>query len=333
MVTAQGVHPDSFEYRWVAAVIRATEQRAAVASRWNGQVFIEPEHAGSAQEDGSFGVSQEILDLAGRAYRGEQLDDDELDTLRAGVATTVHEAKHLTSWPGDLSAPDAAQLHAPDVVSLEEGLAEEFAQQNTDDVIRDIGMDQVVPGLAGREQDDSSPAYTNATEQLVNGLAELGKADPEYVRQNLSATGRAQRWNASADFLISKRLNGLMPEEHRAAVRSQLVAAMRTQFAPVRALHESDRDEVSKAIAGHRQGGQTVAAVQGTLERIETHYREWHAGQAAQAQPQAQQGDVDHLRQFLQDEPTVRLGTAPATEAATGERHQVRPRRGFGVAD
>ena len=177
MVTAQGVHPDSFEYRWVAAVIRATEQRAGVASRWNGQVFIEPEHAGSAQEDGSFGVSQEILDLAGRAYRGEQLDDDELDTLRAGVATTVHEAKHLTSWPGDLSAPDAAQLHAPDVVSLEEGLAEEFAQQNTDDVIRDIGMDQVVPGLAGREQDDSSPAYTNATEQLVNGLAELGKAD------------------------------------------------------------------------------------------------------------------------------------------------------------
>ncbi len=358
MVMATGVPPDTFEYQWVAAVVRATEQRSGVASRWNGQVFVEPEHAGSALEDGGLAVDQEILDLVAKAYRGDELDEDEIGTLREGVATVVHESDHLTSWPGDLQAPGVPELYADDVVALEEGLAEDFAQNTVDDIIRDIKMDQVVPGLTGREQSDSSPAYTAGTDQLVEGLAQIGKVDPAYVRQNLRATGRVQRWDAAAEFVINQRLNGLVPDEHRSAVRGQLVDAMRTQFAPLKALHDSDRSDVDKAIAGHQLGRQTVAALNGALNHERDRMSEqprvqegpeisadrWEAERAAKgdetglaamakveaalARVEAKYGkqDVAQLQKFL-DGPAVGSQTVQAKAGAAHRPHE-RPERG-----
>jgi hypothetical protein len=311
-VPAATIPPDTWAYQWVATVIRATEQRAGVRSRWNGVLYVEPEHAGSAQEDGSFGASAEILELAAKAYRGEPLSEDELDELQDGVQTLVHETKHLCSWPGNVESADTPPLNAPDVVALEEGLAEDFAQQNVQGVIHDIGLDQVAPGLVDREPDDSSRAYTAATDRLVEGLAELGGTDPAYVRQNLSATGRVDRWHAAAEFLINQRLQGLMPEERRAEVRGELIEAMRSNFAPLKALHDSELDGVSKAIQSDRIGQQTHAALAGTLSRLESQYR---GGEGLTQGPEA--AEIAHLQRFVG---TYTDRDRPGVDDGLGER-------------
>lgn len=323
MVIAKGIRPDTFEYQWVAAVVDAVARRTGVPSRWNRELFEEPlpGNAGSALESGGLTVDREALDLVVKAYQGHQLDDDELETLRQAVTTVSHEAKHLTSWPGDLNAPDAVGLYEPDNVSLEEGLVEDWAQNTVDDVIRDIGMDQVVPGLTGHQPDDTSPAYTAGTDGLISGVSELTGASPEYLRQNIAATGRAQRWSATAQYLVEQRLGDLVPAEHRDAVRGQVMDAMRTQFAPLKALHDSEQSDMSKLIAGHQIGQQTVASLTTTLDGIENHYREHQQQAALQVDP-----EVAQLRKFL-DQPSANHAPVQAVDSPTTTPDNVRPLR------
>ena len=106
----------SWEYRLVAAVVYAVEQRAGGAAagartRWNGRLVEEqdPDFVGAAEEDGSLSVSvAQVLEPLRRARDLDRpLTDDEAWELRDAFATLTHEAAHLLARFGDPDAPDA----------------------------------------------------------------------------------------------------------------------------------------------------------------------------------------------------------------------------------
>jgi hypothetical protein len=333
---------DSNEYRWVASVIQSVSKLSGTTSRWNQELYEElrPHASGWAMDDGGMTVNAaQVFTPVAQAYTADRpLTEDELEQLRDAVLTVAHEARHLIHAFGDENTAGAVPAKSADALILEEGLTETWALNNLDAVIRDIGLHKVQPDVLRTESVNGYPAYTAATDELVRGTAELAELPEEQVRDTLEKTDRSQRWAAVADLVIDKRLAGLMPPQHRDHVKTQLVNAMRPQLNGLGAVQSNkDLPEETKTTAGQQSGQRVTAALGAVTADIEQHYRDWYAEQAAQPQQvepqQAQQADVRHLRQFLQDEPTVRLGTVPASEAATGERPHVDPRRGIGMGE
>ncbi|WP_328329352.1 hypothetical protein OHA70_05840 [Kribbella sp. NBC_00382] len=288
---------DSPEHAWVSSIVRSVEKLTGRPSRWNGDLYEEtrPEAAGSALDGGGMTINPtKVLAPAGKAYgAGRQLDEDELAEARDAVLTVVHEAKHLSNPLGDENAPGATPVHSADTVALDEGLTENWAHENVDDVIQDIGMDQYQPELLNTESIDSYPAYTSATDELVRGTADVTGLSQSQVVDVLEQADRTQRWAALADLVIDERLADVLPEEDREAVRTQLVQTMRPHLGDVVATEESEvLTDLEKRIGGHRNAEDAVTGLSTTTAGLEEQYR--NAG----AQPQ-QSAEVDHLRKFL----------------------------------
>lgn len=291
------ITPERFEYQWVASVVRAVEERTGKKSRWDGKLNEEPfaHKVGAAFDGGGLTVSEEhVLKPLREAYAGGELTDDQVEAARDAAVTVVHEALHLVDEFGDEEAPGAVPIRAPEEVALDEGLNETRTHRIVDVVIQDIEMDAAVPGVLDAETVDSYPAYTAATDELVQGVAFVSAKQPEEVRQLLEDTPRAQRWGAVADVVIDERLgDGLMPEAHRDHVRGMLLQAMRPEFASVvSAQHSEVQSDFGKTIAGHQAAQRTVTALSTTLDGVENHYRDWHRSQAVDQlsrQPEGQQ--------------------------------------------
>jgi hypothetical protein len=340
-VIGQPVPRDSNEYRWIASVIRSVEKLSGTPSRWNGELHEEllPGAVGSALDNGGMTVDvAEVLRPVAHAYTADRpLTEVELLQARDAVLTVVHEAKHLTHALGDESNPGATPLSSADALVLEEGLTETWAHQNVDAVINDIGMGEVQPGLLEVESFDSYPAYTAATDEVVRGAAEVSGLRSSHVRSALDHAPRTQRWAAVADLVIDQRLADVMPAEHRDVVRTQMVQAMRPHLGDIIAVQKSkQQSDVGKSIAGHQSAQRAVIALSTTTAGIENHYRDWYRQQAiAQAQPQAQAEDVQHLRKFLGQQPPGRVSGAHAAEASSTPDNvrQLQPRRGQGLGD
>ena len=114
-----------------------------------------------------------------------------------------------------------------------------------------------------------------------------------------------------------------------------MVQAMRPHLGDIIAVQKSEQQsDVSKSIAGHQSAQRAVTALSTTTAGIENHYRDWYRQQAiAQAQPQAQAEDVQHLRKFLGDQRPGVTGGEQATEASSppASLRQLRGRGNDGV--
>ncbi|MGC4937948.1 hypothetical protein [Kribbella sp. DT2] len=297
MSAGRPVPRNSYEYRWVASVIRSVEKLSGLPSRWNGELFEETERfvAGRILHDGSLTVSaDEVLKPVALAYTaGRPLDKAELSALREAVLSTVHEAKHLTHALGDQSAPGAVPVYSRDAQALEEGLTEHWAEENLDAVIKDLELDKVQPGLLEAETEKGYPTYTAATDEVVRGTAEGSGLAEGQVRRALEHADRTQRWAVAADLVIDGRLATVMPPQHRDHVRTQLIQAMRVQFREI-PVARPDELPSEQSVTAARQGAElAMAALSATTTGIENHYRDWYRRQAAVGP------EVDHLRKLL----------------------------------
>ncbi|QNE18566.1 hypothetical protein F1D05_12440 [Kribbella qitaiheensis] len=272
-------------------MIRSVEQRTGSPTRWNGRVFEELDAGilGSAHPDGTMTVSRgRVLDPVRHAYTGGRpLTDDENYRLRDAAATVAHEAVHLSSRFGDESAPGAYPAQDRAALALEEGQAEHWVHRNLDDVIADVGLDRVSPGVLTQPGVDAYPAYTPASAELNSGIAARTAQSTDQVATQLIGTERAQRWNMAADMVIDHRLGGLMPESHRDAIRAAVVAPMRAEFerlATVRA--DPSATSAQKATLASDAANYAISGIDQVVGHAEQYYKNWYQQQAAQQQTQ-----------------------------------------------
>jgi hypothetical protein len=319
--------PRSPEYQWVARVIRSVERRTGAPTRWNGTVYEEENQhfLGAAHPDGSMTLNlAKVLDPVRIAYTaGRPLSPDEEFRARDAVVTVVHEAAHLCSRPGDEAVRGSHPAHDAAGRTLEEGLIENWAHENVDSVIYDVGLDRTAPGVLNHRGTDAYPGYSGAARELVDGLARRsGQLSSDQVARQLVRTDRSQRWNAAADLVIDNRLAGLMPEEHRQTVRHQLVAPMRMAFAAAQAMQQ-DRSLVGavKRVRSRRATTSALGALDAAVARIEQHYRDWHW-------QQAQQPRQDVEQQTRREQERGEFQPAPYREGRKRKRRWILPQGG-----
>ncbi|RZU19042.1 hypothetical protein EV645_1248 [Kribbella rubisoli] len=292
------IPPQSWEYRLVAAVVYAVEQRAGGGrpggprTRWNGRVLEEtdPENVGSAHPDGSIAVSvRQVLDRLREARDLDRpLTDDEAWLLRDAMDTLTHEAAHLMARLGDMSAPEAYPYDAA-AAAYDEGRTEQWTKRNLDNIIIDVfadaGLEKVEAAVLAQPGVDAYAAFSPAVRHLDKAVAERSGLTSAEVTQKLMCADDSQRWNVAVDLMIDERLAepGLMPEAHRAEVRKQLVAPLRESLSGLAAVEADEslgRDQ--KAEAGTKAAQQAIAGLDTELNRIERKYRIDNAQRAQQ---------------------------------------------------
>jgi len=329
----------SWEYRLVAAVVYAVEQRAGGAAagartRWNGRLVEEqdPDFVGSAEEDGSLSVSvAHVLEPLRRARDLDRpLTDDEAWQLRDAFATLTHEAAHLLARFGDPDAPDA---HPFDDASEadNEGRTEHWTHRNLDAVVLavfpDAGLEHAQEAVLSQVNDDAYAAYTTAARQLDQALAERSGLTSAEVTQKLMCADDVQRWNVAVDLVIDERLGkpGLMPEAHRAEVREALIAPLRASLADLVAVEADESLSDDEKSAESEQAAQNaIAGLDHELDRIERRYRvekaqraQQQAGRPGTRRTQAVRQAQDRLSPDLERLRAVTSGQAPAAGATS----------------
>ncbi len=358
--------PRSQEYHWVATAIETAGRLSGQTSRWNKRVYFELSGLeGAAGPDGGMSVSDAtVLQPLRRAYAGEQLTPDELSQLRDALVTLTHESLHLCH---DLQNADGAVRLSAAELALEEGLAENWAQQNVDDVIRGMNLDVQNPALLTQKQVDAYPALQAGTTTLVDGVATLSGLENEEVVRRLRAANATERFGVIADLVIEGQ--GGRPE-----LRAQLERTLQEKFAPVLTV-EQDRsiDSATQAERGAEIGTLAVAELKQALTEPETAQPQqepqvqlswedqvlaWQKEQAQAAQPPAEQTfeqqvlawqkqqqpvaqdtrveSVAHLQKFLDQGQAGRVEGEQVAKAPADPRHLLArrdPRRDFGMAD
>ncbi|MFC6162826.1 hypothetical protein [Kribbella jiaozuonensis] len=335
------ISPQSWEYRLVAAVVYAVEQRAGgrggPRTRWNGRVLEEtdPENLGSAHADGSISVSvANVLDQLRKARDLDRpLTDDEAWLLRDAMDTLTHEAAHLMAPGGDMTAPEAYPYDDAAAAS-DEGRVEQWTKRNLDNIISDVftdaGLDKVEAAVLAQPGLDAYAAFTPAARLLDRALAERSGLTSAQVTQKLLCADDAQRWNVAVDLVIDEHLAepGLMPESHRAEVRKQLVAPLRESLSVLAAV-EGDESLGSdqKAEEGTKAAQNAIAGLDSALNRIERKYRIDNA-QRARQQAQRPASRVNQAVRRAQgnlppDLKRLRALTAPQAPASGATRRPV----------
>jgi hypothetical protein len=332
-VTDVELSPQSWEYRLVAAVVYAVEQRGRAAgsprTRWNGRVVEESDFDthGVAHEDGTMAVSvQEVLvPLREARDLDRPLTGDEARRIRDAMDTLTHEAAHFLARPGDMDAPDAYPYDEA-AAAFDEGRVEHWTKVNLDlvvnDVFADAGLDKVTADVLAQPNTDAYPAYTAAVRHVDNALADRSGLSSAEVTRNLMCADDSERWNRAVDMVIDKQLveTGLMPEAHRAEVRRQLVAPLRQSLSEVNDIQSATYlGREQKGPAAEKQAQNAVAGLDRELNRIEGHYRGWIA-QHAQQQSQrsgSQLASQGQLSPDLQRLLAVTSGQSPAAGATS----------------
>lgn len=333
------ISPRSWEYRLVAAVVYAVDQRArgvgyGPRTRWNGRVIEEtdPSTLGSAHGDGTMSVS--VPDVIAPLLQARDLDrpltDDEAWRIRDAMDTLTHEAAHFLAQQGDMTAADA---HPYDdaAAAFDEGRVEHWTKVNLDlvidDVFTDAGLDKVKDQVLAQPNIDAYPGYTAAVRHIDKALAERSGLTNAEVTQKLMCADDAQRWNVAADMVIDKQFvePGLMPEAHRAEVRRQLLAPLRQSLSDVADIQSATylgRDQKAGAAGKAAQNG--IAALDKEINRIERHYRIAIAQRTQQESQrpesrlnQGARNDQQQLPPDLKRLQAVTGGVAPAAGATS----------------
>lgn len=309
-------------YDWVRQVVEAVERRTRTLSAWNGEIYVEtdPRVLGGAEADGSMTLTiADVIEPIRRIHSGVQLSDGDIEAARDALATIVHEAAHLSTRKGDPSLAGAhPPLDAPGE-ALDEGLTELWTRDNVDDVIQDMGLDQVEPGLLDAPVNNSYPAYTAATQGLIDSLARSTGTPSERLTEQIRRTDLSQRWSAIADLVIDRHLAGLMPAADRPVIREDLANRLRAEFARAQAIQEDpDADDVAKTQEGLHVGQRAANTLDLEVSRLQDGYRNrqrWAARSTEPAQaPDGQRNgrpaapEVERLRRMVG-------GGAPAAQA------------------
>ncbi|HET6738752.1 MAG TPA: hypothetical protein VFH76_07460 [Kribbella sp.] len=282
------IDPQSWEYRLVAAVVLAVDQRfggtaAAPRTSWTGLLLEEPDPdlLGTAGDDGSMSVSvanvlaplREARDLDRPLTGGEALE------LRDSIGTLAHEAAHLVTKAGDHTAPDAYPYDSA-AEADNEGRTESWTHDNLDQIIGDVfpdaGLAHVTADVLSQESIDAYPAYTAAARDLDRGVAARSGLTHQQVTQKLMLTDDADRWNVMADLVIDERLAkpGLMPESDRADVRRRLIAPLRDALSGLEAVQDDELLDSSRQSDLSAEAAQkAIAGLDRELHRIERSYR------------------------------------------------------------
>ncbi|MFI5697521.1 hypothetical protein ACIA58_37030 [Kribbella sp. NPDC051586] len=288
MTTDVEISPQSWEYRLVAAVIYAVDQRvggnaAAPRTHWNGLLLEEtnPDFLGSAGDDGSMSVSIEnVLEPLRKARDlNRPLNGGEAWELRDAMGTLTHEAVHLLAELGDQNAPDAYPYDSA-ATADNEGRTEHWTHVNLDDIVRDVfpdaGLEHAEASVSSQTSLDAYPAYTPAAREFDRALAARSGLTSSEVTEKLMVTDDSQRWNVAVDLVIDERLAkpGLMPEAHRAEVREQLVAPLRDSLSGLEAIEADDSlGSDDKSTEATKAAQKAVAGLDQELNRIERRYR------------------------------------------------------------
>lgn len=348
--------PRSQDWARVAAVIRTVASRMEQPqTRWNGRIYLELSSAeGAAGPDGGMSVSDAtVLQPLERAFRGEELTPAELYNLRDALVTLTHESLHLCH---EVQDTDGNVRFSAAERAFEEGLAENWAQDNVHHVIQALHLDVRYPELLTQPRLDAYPALQAASKELVGGVATLTGREPGEVGRLLQGTRSNERFGVVADLVIEARRDEITGDV--AELRGRLEQALQEKFAPVLAVEGDDLE--GKAARGAEVGRLTLAEVDRVLtapapsETVEPQHvpRTWeeeilawqqqqqqHAqaaqqAQQAQQQPaaqtwedevlawqrqQAQQpaGDVSDLRKFLDDQRPGLGGGANIADASS----------------
>ncbi|MER7247940.1 hypothetical protein [Kribbella sp. NPDC000426] len=339
---AAEISPQSWEYRLVAAVVYAVEQRVRGSvdgprTRWNGRVLEEtdPETVGSAHGDGSISVSvEQVLDRLREARDLDRpLTDDEAWLLRDAMDTLTHEAAHLMAPRGDMSAPEAYPYDAA-AGAYDEGRTEHWTKRNVDkviiDVFADAGLEKVEAAVLAQPGVDAYEAFTPAVRVLDKAVADRSGLTSDEVTQKLMCADDSQRWNVAVDLMIDERFveTGLMPEAHRAEVRKQLVAPLRESLDGLAAVEADDSlGSDQKAEKGVQAAQNAIAGLDQELNRIERKYR-IEKTQRAQQEAQRPGSRLNQaVRQARGDLPSdlkrLRALTAPQAPAAGAAKRAV----------
>lgn len=271
--------PGTWEYEWMARVISLVEQRSGRSSNWNGKLYEEPlPAAGHFDRDGSLAVNRTyVLEPARVAVS----TDDRLSFRQgaeAGQAAVlaVDLARLSLSTPGDDTLPGATKLGSLEDLALEQALADRWAEHHADEALLEdigIGWDQGVYANTGPR----FPAYTTATDTMMHSLSGHTGVPVTELRATIEQTGRAQRFTAIADKIIDNKLDGLVPDDHRAEVREALAGPVRREL---RGLTMTELSQLthpgSKLDWGHESAEWAMTELGANLEDIESHYRGWN---------------------------------------------------------
>lgn len=292
------ISPETWEYRLVAAVVIAVDQRfggtaAAPRTCWTGAVLEEsnPDYLGTAGDDGSMSVS--VVNVLEPLRKARDLDrpltGGEALAIRDAIGTLAHEAAHLVAESGDPTAPDAYPYDSAAEID-NEGRTEYWTHDNLDNIVRDVfpdvGLEHVVPDVLSQESIDAYPAFTSAVRDIDRALADRSGLPREQVTQKLMLADDAQRWNVAADLVIDARLAqpGLMPEADRGEVRRQLVAPLRAALSGLEAVDADDSlNDGQKTQASIRAAQKAIVELDRAVDRVERKYRIDNAARVQQA--------------------------------------------------
>jgi len=125
-------------------------------------------------------------------------------------------------------------------------------------------------------QSPAFPAYTTATDRLMNSVGGVAGMGPEKLRDLVESTERPQRFNAIADAALDSQLGELVPESHRDQLRQDLTGPLRRGL---RGLTMTEMSELthpgSKQTWGERSAERTVHEFIGNLADVVDHYESW----------------------------------------------------------
>lgn len=304
--------PASAEYQLVARIIGAVSDTVGRPNWWNGRIVVEPgtDDVGRVWPDGTVELQRDAtLAPITRALAGDRLDERGLATVVNAFTTAVHEGAHLVHRDGD--EREGHQVDAPDAIALNEGLIERWTHEHVDDVLHRAGVDRIVPEVIGQQLHDAYPAYTKATQALVEGVATMTGRVPAELELELMVTERAQRWNKLVDVVVEHEFGGEATEVER----NRLATAVRLQFGLCQVIHQSTQyDGAAKQEHGARTGRQTVTRLADELTDI----REARADEQA-AEVTAVDRDPNRFADFLSGHSSVVPGFArpgPTTSPA-----------------
>lgn len=286
----------TWEHEWMTRVVRAVEQRAGRSSQWNGKLYEEQSPGGGRMDrDGSMSVHRAaVLEPARVAVATtDQLSSAQASAAGNAAALGVHLAHLSLSTPGDDRLPGATELGSLEDAALDQALADRWTQHHADEALYEeigIGWNQAVPSAVAPR----SPAYTTATDTMMYSLSGHSGVPVAELRATLETTGRAQRLTAIADRIIDHKLEGLMPEAHRAEVREAVSGPVRRELRGLTMTELSARTHPgAKSNWGHESAQLAMAELEANLEDIESHYRGWqdeHPGTEPPRMPAELQG-------------------------------------------
>ena len=295
--------PSSAEYRLIAGIVRTAADTLGRPIWWNGRIVARPApyDVGRVQPDGTLELQREAtLDPIVAALAGPELDKTAVAAAVNAFTTVVHEGAHLVSRDGDELA--GHPVDTAEAIALDEGLIERWTHHHVDDVLHRAGVDRVLPQVIGRELHDAYPAYTKATQTLVEGVAAMTGRSADDLEAELLKTERAHRWNRLVDAVAAHELGGELTE----AERARLVTVVRVRFGECQATQQNvQHDGAAKQEHGARIGRSAVGGLADAVAAIRADRADERV-----AETTAVDRDPNRFAEFLAGTSTVLPGFA-----------------------